>query len=39
MGAAVKNTNVKNNLIKYKCLCCNKNYRETFDENLKERFC
>ena len=25
-------------LIKYKCLCCNKNYQQKFDEKLKERF-
>ena len=33
-----KNTNFKDNLIEHKCLCCNKNYQEKFDENLKERF-
>ena len=27
-----------NDLIKYKCLCCNKNYQDKFDEKLKERF-
>ena len=31
-------TNVKDNLIKYKCLYCNKNYQKKFDENLKKRF-
>ena len=31
-------TNVKNILIEYKCLCCNKNYQKAFDENLKTRF-
>ena len=25
-------------MIKYKCLCCNKNYQQKFDEKLKERF-
>ena len=30
--------NVKNNLIKYKCLWCNKNYQKTFDESLKKTF-
>ena len=29
--------NFKDNLIKYNCLCCNKNYRHKFDEKLKER--
>ena len=28
----------KDNLIEYKCLCCNKNYQHNFDEKLKERF-
>ena len=28
---------IQKNFIKYKCLCCNKNYRKVFDENLKER--
>ena len=31
-------TNFKDNLIEYKCLCCNKNYQQKFDEKLKERF-
>ena len=26
------------NLIEYKCLCCNKNYQQKFDENLKKQF-
>ena len=25
-------------LINYKCLCCNKNYQQKFDEKLKEQF-
>ena len=29
---------VKENLIKYKCLSCNKNYTNTIDEELKKRF-
>ena len=29
--------NFKGDLIKYKCLYCNKNYQHKFDENLKER--
>ena len=28
-------TNLKDDLIEYKCLCCNKNYEKKFDENLK----
>ena len=31
-------TNSKDDLIEYKCLCCNKNYQKKFDENLKKRF-
>ena len=31
-------TNIKDDLIEYKCLCCNKNYQQKFDEKLKERF-
>ena len=31
-------TNFEDNLIEYKCLCCNKNYQHKFDEKLKERF-
>ena len=31
-------TNFKDDLIEYKCLCCNKNYQHKFDEKLKERF-
>ena len=30
-------TNFKDNLIEYKCLCCNKNYQHKFDEMTKER--
>ena len=29
---------VKDNLIKYKCLTCNKNYSNKIDEELKKRF-
>ena len=28
----------KDDLTKYKCLCCNKSYKFKFDEKLKERF-
>ena len=31
-------TNFKDALIEYKCLCCNNNYQQKFDEKLKERF-
>ena len=31
-------TNFKDDLIEYKCLCCNKNYQQKFAENLKEWF-
>ena len=30
-------TNFKDNLIEYKCLCCNKNYQQEFDEGIKKR--
>ena len=30
--------NFKDDLIEYKCLCCNKNYQRKFDERLKKRF-
>ena len=30
--------NFKNDLIEYKCLCCNKNYKHKFDKKLEERF-
>ena len=29
--------NFKDDLIEYKCLCCNNNYQQKFDEKLKER--
>ena len=31
-------TNFKEDLIEYKCSCCNKNYQHKFDEKLMERF-
>ena len=31
-------TNIKDDLIEYKCLCCHKNYQQKLDEKLKERF-
>ena len=30
--------NFKDDLIEYKCLCCNKSYQRKFDEKLKEQF-
>ena len=30
--------NFKDDLIKYRCFCCNKSYQRKFDEKLKERF-
>ena len=33
-----KHTNFEDDLIEYKCLCCNKYYQHKFDENLKEHF-
>ena len=30
--------NFKDDLIEYKCLCCNKKYQHKFDEKSKERF-
>ena len=35
---SLKYINSKNDLLKYKCLCYNKNYQKSFDEELKERF-
>ena len=32
------NKNFKNDLIKHKYLCCNKNYQQNFDEKWKKRF-
>ena len=29
-------TNLEDDIIEYKCLCCNKNHQQTFDENLKK---
>ena len=31
-------TEFKDNLIEYKCLCCNQNYQQKFEEKLKEHF-
>ena len=32
------NTQTKDDLTEYKCSCCNKKYRQKFDEKLKKRF-
>ena len=34
----LENTNFKDDLLEYKCLCCNKNYQQNFDEKLKKLF-
>ena len=34
----LKYVNFKDDLIEYKCLCCNKNYQHEVKEKLKERF-
>ena len=34
----IEYTNLKDDLIEYKCLSCNKNYQKKVDEKLKERF-
>ena len=37
-GCCLEHTSVKDDLIEYKFLYFNKNYQETFYENLKKRF-
>ena len=37
-GCFVEYENVKENLVKYKCLSCNKDYSNKFDDKLKKRF-
>ena len=37
-GCYLKYGSVKNNLVKYKCLPCNKNYSEILNEDLKNKF-
>ena len=34
----LENTHFNDGLIEYKCLCCNKNDQNKFDEKLKARF-
>ena len=36
-SACLENTKVKEDLIVYKCLFCNRNCQKNFDENLKKR--
>ena len=31
-------TNFKDDLIEYKCLCCNQNYQHKFDEKLTKQY-
>ena len=38
MIAFFENESVKDSLIKYKCLSCNKDYSNKLDEKLKKRF-
>ena len=38
LNISIEYTNLKDNLIEYKCLCCNKIYQQKFDKKLKERF-
>ena len=38
MRITTEYANFKNDLIEYKCLCCNKNYQHKFDAKLKEQF-
>ena len=35
----LKYKNFQGDSIEWKCLCCNKNYQQKFDEKLKEWFC
>ena len=37
-GCSLECESVKNNLIKYKLLSCNKNYSKKLDEELKKKF-
>ena len=37
-GCFLEYTNIKDELIEYKCLCCDKIHQQKFDEKLKERF-
>ena len=37
-ACCLEHTNIKDDLIEYKCLCCSKNYQKKFDEKSKEIF-
>ena len=37
-GCFLEYTNFKDDLVEYKCLCCNRNYRQNCDEKLKDGF-
>ena len=37
-GCSVEHENVKNNLIKYKCVSCDKKYPKKFNEELKKKY-
>ena len=38
MDCFLEYTNFEEDLVEYKCVCCNKNYQKKFDEKLKEKF-
>ena len=38
-GCCLEYKNVKDNLILYKCLSCNRDYQKAFDETLKKQIC
>ena len=38
LNISIEYTNLKDNLIEYKLLSCNKIYQQKFDKKLKERF-
>ena len=33
---SLESINFKDDLVEYKCLCCNKNYQRKFEEELKQ---
>ena len=35
-GCCLEYTNIKDDLIEYTCLCCNKNYQKRIDKNLNK---
>ena len=38
MPPSLEYTNIEDGLIENKCLCCNKNYQQKYNETLKEQF-